>query len=293
MKCLVTGATGNKGSLVTERLVDAGVAVAVLARDRAKAQSMFGGAVEIRVGDMGADQASLSAAFAGSDTLFLLNSGPDLDARDGVAALAAKAAGVRHVVKLSTLDVISGVGTGPWHARGEAAVRASGVAFTFIRTAAFMSNALSWAESIKAEGVLRSSTGTGRIAFIHPHDIAHVAVRALTTRDHHGDAPVISGGRALTYGEMVTTIGAAIGEPIRFVEVADVDARARVGTGAYAEALVDIWRAIREGRSATVTDGVRRILGRDPLSFEQWVAENMSAFVSAGPHRGKRAPHGR
>ena len=291
MKCLVTGATGNIGSLVTERLVDAGVAVAVLVRDRAKARSMFGGAVEIRVGDMGADQASLSAAFAGADALFLLNSGPDLGARDGVAALAAKAAGVRHVVKLSTLDVSSGVGTGPWHARGEAAVRASGVAFTFIRTAAFMSNALSWAESIKAEGVLRSSTGTGRIAFIHPHDIADVAVRALTTRDHHGDAPVISGGRALTYGEMVTTIGAAIGEPIRFVEVTDVDAR--VGRGAYAEALVDIWRAIREGRSATVTDGVRRILGRDPLSFEQWVAENMSAFVSASPRRGRRAPHGR
>jgi len=52
MKCLVTGATGKIGSLVTERLVDAGVAVAVLVRDRAKARSMFGGAVEVRAGDM-------------------------------------------------------------------------------------------------------------------------------------------------------------------------------------------------------------------------------------------------
>ena len=54
---------------------------------------MFGDAVDIRAGDLGASQRSLAAAFAGMDTLFLLNSGPDLAARDRVAALAAKRAG--------------------------------------------------------------------------------------------------------------------------------------------------------------------------------------------------------
>ncbi len=288
MRHLITGATGNIGSLVTQRLIDRGDRPCVFVRDAAKARSQFGDAVEIRVGDLAADQASLSAAFAGADSLFLLNVGPELAARDRVAALAAKAAGVRHLVKLSTLDVLSSVGTGPWHARGEAAVRDSGVAFTFIQTAAFMSNALHWAHSIKAEGVLRSSTGDGKIAFIHPHDIAAVAVRALTTRDHHGEAIVISGPRALSYAEMVAAIGAAIGESVRFVHI--TDGEARVGTGPYAEALMDIWRAIREGRVATVTDGVQRILDREPSSFDQWVAENADAFVRPGASRGRRAP---
>ncbi|MEA2492269.1 MAG: hypothetical protein QOJ29_180, partial [Thermoleophilaceae bacterium] len=131
-----------------------------------------------------------------------MSDGPDLDARDRTVAFAAKSAGVRHVVKLSTLDVHTGVGTGPWHARGEAAVRDSGVAFTFIQAAGFMLNALGWADSIRDEGLLRSSTGKGKIAFIHPDDIADVAIAALTTRDHDGQSHVITGPEALSYGDM-------------------------------------------------------------------------------------------
>jgi uncharacterized protein YbjT (DUF2867 family) len=289
MKYLITGATGNIGALVTQRLIDRGERPCLFVRDGAKARAQFGDAVEIRVGDLAANQASLSAAFAGIDALFLLNSGPDLSARDRVAAFAAKAAGVRRLVKLSTLDVHSGVGTGPWHARGEAAVRDSGVVFTFIQTAAFMSNALYWADSIQDEQVLRSSTGEGKIAFIHPGDIAEVAVRALTTREHDGEALVITGPRALSYAEMAAAIGTAIGESVRFLPITDAEVEARVGRDAYAKALVDIWRAIREGRVATVTDGVQRVLGREPTSFEQWVAENTDAFMRPGT-RGRAAP---
>src|SRR5262245_36369240 len=94
MKILVTGATGAIGSLVTRRLIDRGCRPSIFARDEAKARRQFGDAVEIRVGDLRADKESLSAVFAGVDSLFLLNSGPDLAARDRAAALAAKSAGV-------------------------------------------------------------------------------------------------------------------------------------------------------------------------------------------------------
>lgn len=291
MKYLITGATGNIGSLVTHRLIHRGERPCVFVRNAAKARSLFGDSAEIRVGNLAADHDSLAAAFAGIDSLFLINSGADLAARDRVASIAARTTGVRQLVKLSTLDVHSGVGTGPWHARGEAAVRDSGLAFTFLQTAAFMSNALHWADSIAAEGVLRSSTGDGKIAFIHPGDIADVAVRALTTRDHHGEALVITGPRALSYAEMATAIGTAIGASVRFVAIAD--AEVRVGTGAYAKALVDIWRAIRDGRVAMVTDGVQRILGREPTPFDQWATENAGAFVRPGGSRRTRAPSAR
>ncbi|MBB4571201.1 SDR family oxidoreductase [Rhizobium leucaenae] len=89
--------------------------------------------------------------------------GADLGQRDRACALAARDAGIQHLVKLSTLDVKTGVGTGPWHARGEAAIRDSGVPYTFIQTAAFMSNTLSWADSIRDDGVLSSSAGEGRL----------------------------------------------------------------------------------------------------------------------------------
>ena len=44
------------------------------------------------------------------------------------------------------------------------------------------------------------------------------------------------------------------------------------------EAHVALWRAIREGRLATITDGVQRVLGREPVAFDTWIHENAKAF---------------
>ena len=79
-----------------------------------------------------------------------------------------------------------------------------------------MSNALGWSESIRRGGVLRSSTGGGKIAFIHPDDIADVATATLTFRDHDNQTLVITGPEALSYGEMGEAIGRAIGKSVRF-----------------------------------------------------------------------------
>ncbi|WP_338869588.1 SDR family oxidoreductase [Myxococcus stipitatus] len=278
MKYLVTGATGNIGSGVTRCLLARGIRPCVFVRDAKKARALFGNRVEVRVGDLSGSRASLSAALSGIDAVFLLSSGPKLGVWDRTFALAARAAGVKHLVKLSTQDVSTGVGTGPWHARGETAVRESSLSFTFIRSAAFMSNVLGWADSIASEGVLRSSTGEGKIAFIHPDDIAEVVTRALTTREYVGESLVITGPEALSYGEMATRIGATLGKRVRFEPISDAEAQAGVGRGPYAAALVDIWRAIREGRMALVTEGVERVLGRRPLSFDHWVVQHTDAF---------------
>ena len=282
MRVLIFGGTGNIGSRVTERLIARGERPSLFVRNAKKAKALFGGAIDVHVGDLEEPGASLEPALAGIDGVFLVTDGPDLDARDRAVALAARSAGVRHVVKLSTLDVRTGIGTGPWHARGEAAVRDSGVAFTFIQSAGFMLNALGWSHSIRERGVLRTSTGHGKIAFIHPDDIADVATAALLTRDHDGQSLVITGPEALSYGEMAATIGDAIGKRVRFAEISDQQAYAGVvrwaGKGPYADALVDIWRAVREGRLATVSDGVKQVLGRTAIPFQRWAEENADAF---------------
>ncbi|WP_255357353.1 NmrA family NAD(P)-binding protein [Duganella sp. Root1480D1] len=187
----------------------------------------------------------------------------------------------RHLIKLSTLDAAAGVGTGPWHARGEEAIRKSGVPHTFIRPAAFMSNALSWANAIRADGVLHSSTGEGRIAFIHPDDIAEVVVAVLARKHTRNRSLVITGREALSYRDMVEAIGDAIGKPVRYESMSDREALAGALLWAdrpYAAALVDIWRAVREGRLATVGKGVEQQLGRAPRSFGDWIKENLGAF---------------
>ncbi len=282
MKHLIFGATGNIGSRVTERLIARGERPSLFVRSAKKAKAMFGDRVDVHVGDLEAPGSSLPSALAGVDEVFLVTDGPDLDSRDREVAIAAKCAGVRHIVKLSTLDVHSGVGTGPWHARGEVAVRESGVPLTFIQAAGFMSNALGWSHAIRERGVLRSSTGQGKIAFIHPDDLAEVAVAALTTREHDGQSLVVTGAEALSYGEMAAAIGVAIGKRVRFEEISDHEAYVDVvrwaGKGPYADALVDIWRAVREGRMAMVSSGVEEVLEREPIPFSRWAEENAEAF---------------
>jgi uncharacterized protein YbjT (DUF2867 family) len=281
MTFLVTGATGDVGSKVVERLVQRRERARIFVRDVEKARARFGDGVDIFVGDL-ADSASLRTALDRVDAMFLVNSGPEIPARDELAAKVAKAAGVKHLVKLSSLDVKQGLAIGAWHERGEAAIRAAGIPFTFLQPTGFMSNLLAWARSIKSEGVVRSSTGEGRRAFIHSDDIAAVAVEVLTTQGFIGESLGLTGPEALSFAEVAARIGAAIGRAVTFQAISDEEARRRYaavsGSEAETEAHVALWRAIREGRLAMVTDGVERILGRKAIGLERWIGENVEAF---------------
>jgi uncharacterized protein YbjT (DUF2867 family) len=307
MKYLITGATGDVGSRVVSQLLKVSIRPRIFVRDEKKARTMFGDQVEISLGNL-ADATSLKAALQNIDKLFLVTTGPQIPTLDETAAKTAKAAGVRHLVKLSTLDVRQGLAIGIWHERGEDAIRATGIPFTFLQPTGFMSNLLAWAHSIKSEGVVRSSTGEGRRAFIHSDDIAAIAARVLTTsandqertkkagndqdsceeetpedETYIGKSLALTGPEALTFAEVTSKISAAIGTPLTFQPISDAEARQRysAATGAEeeeTEAHVALWRAIREGRLAVVTDEVDRILGRKPMGLDQWAAENAQAF---------------
>jgi uncharacterized protein YbjT (DUF2867 family) len=279
---LITGATGNVGSLVVERLIARGDRPRVFARDPEKTRARYGDRVDVFLGDL-ADAATLKPALRGADAFLLVNSGPELSARDEAAARAAIAAGVKHLVKLSSYDAREqNIGTGVWHAQGESAIRASGIPFTFVQPSGFMSNALFWARSIKAEGVVRSVTGDGKIPFIHSQDIAEVTTAALTSRAYDGQSLPITGPEALSYAEMTAKISAVIGKRIRYQAISDDEERQRMLERGEAADIVaahlSIYRAIREGRLATVTDTVERVLGRKPMTFDQWLKENATAF---------------
>ena len=154
--------------------------------------------------------------------------------------------------------------------------------YTFLQSVGFMSNALAWAASIRAAGVVRASTGDGRIAMIHPDDLAAVAIAALTTGAPRGETLALTGPEALTYAEMTALIGTAIGRPLAFVSLSDAEAGAnleRIGMpAAMVEALVTLWREVREGQVAVVTGDVERSIGRPPIAFRRWAEENAAAF---------------
>ena len=282
MVYLITGATGAVGSLVVEQLIKRGERPRVFVRDETKARARYGDRVDIFPGDL-AHAETLALALRGTDALLLVNSGPKLGAQDEAAVNVAKATGAKHLVKLSSYDARENVGTGVWHAQGEAAIRRSGIDFTFVQPSGFMSNALFWAKSIEDEGVVRSCTDDGKIPLIHPRDIAEVVIEALSSTKFHGRSLGITGPEALSYPEMAAKIGSAIGRRIRFEPIAEDDVRctmARSGDShAEIEAHLSIYCAIRKGLLAKVTDTVERVLGRQPICFERWIQENIAAFA--------------
>jgi (4-alkanoyl-5-oxo-2,5-dihydrofuran-3-yl)methyl phosphate reductase len=281
MVYLITGATGDVGSKVVQRLIQCGERPRVFVRDANKTRSHLGDRVDVFIGDL-TDSNSLGPALEGADALFLVNSGPEIPQRDEAAANAAKAAGVKRLVKLSSMDVEQGLAIGAWHELGEEAIRASGVPFTFVQPTGFMSNLLAWAHSIRSTGIVRASTGEGRRAFIHSDDIAAVVTKVLTIRDYDGESLPITGPEALSFAEATAIIGAAIDKPLTFQPISDEEARQRyAATGASkeeTEAHVALWRAIRERRLAKVTGNVERILGCGPIALKDWAKENAGAF---------------
>lgn len=284
MTYLITGATGDVGSRVVRQLLERDILhPRVLARSAEKARALLGENIEIYVGDL-ANPATTRQAFRGVDTVFLVNVGPEIPQRDAAAATIAKEEGVKRIVKLSSLDVEQGLAIGAWHETGEAAIRLSGVPFTFIRPTGFMTNLLAWAPAIRTEGIVRSSTAQGRRPFMHSEDIAAVSVAALLGEEYAGRILSITGPASLTFGEATEMIARAIGKTLVYQTISDEEARERYsrvsGSPEETEAHVALWRAIREGRLTTTTDVVEQTLGRKPISFEQWASENAHHFLA-------------
>lgn len=282
MTYLITGATGNVGGRVTEQLIAQGHRPRVLVRDAEKARARFGTRVDVVVGDL-ANAQTLRGAFDAVERAFLVSVGPDLALRDAAFARAAHAAGVQHLVKLSSFGARrDSTGLGAWHAEGEAAIREAGVAWTFVRPGPFMTNCLGWIASIRNQGAVFSGAGDGKLASIDTDDVAAVAVAALTQPGHEGQVYELTGGEALTHAQMLALIGQATGRTLTLLPISDEAARENLRrTGmppAMVEALGAFQPTIRAGGMASITGDVERVLGRKPTTFAAWVDKHAPLF---------------
>jgi uncharacterized protein YbjT (DUF2867 family) len=279
---LVTGATGHVGRELVGQLVDRGENVRVLVRDLGRAAALPA-AVERSVGDL-LDTDSLTEAFDGVDRLFLLV--PGIGHEGAVNALtAARAAGVRHLVYLSSYAVAVEPmpAMGRWHHAREQLIDESGIPATYLRPCGFMTNVLDWLPTVRAGGYVLDPVGPGRAALIDPADIAAVAAVALTEDGHAGAAYTLTGAEPLTVAEQVAVLAAAVGVDIAVRDVTSPEqaVRFRYPDGAppeLAAALVEGLRQMRADTEGLRTDTVQRLLGRPPRRFTDWCRRNAEPF---------------
>lgn len=283
---LVTGATGTIGSHVVRLLADRGAPARAMTRDPVRVPALDG--IEPVPADYD-DPASLGPAVAGVDTVFLLTARAAAD-HDVALLDAARAAGVRRVVKLSAIGAgevdDDGAVLGAWHAEAEVAVRASGLAWTVLRPTTFASNLLWWAPLIRAGAPVPNTMGDGKQGIVDPRDVAAVAVEILAdTRPgsvHDGRTYTLTGPDLLTVPEQLVVLGEVLGRPIDAVDQAPDAARRDMLAAGTDEAVVDAMLVgaawVRAGRNAVLTDDVARLLARPPTTFESWANAHQEAF---------------
>jgi uncharacterized protein YbjT (DUF2867 family) len=256
-------------------LRSAGQHVRVLARDPARATKLLGHDVVVA-------EATSPDAFAGVTKAFLLeHAGPELGAKAGAFAAAAKAAGVQHVVAISsgTIDMRPEPMIGAWHLGLERAIEATGVAWTFLRPGNFASNALRWAPTIRSMGKVFAAKPDGASAPIDPYDIAAVACAALVGTGHEGKTYSIMGPAAMSAREQVAVIAAELGKPIELVEASVEQARAGMMKSGMSEQMANSIVELLGRSDPQLTTTVLDVTGKPPRTFAQWVHAYRDAFA--------------
>jgi uncharacterized protein YbjT (DUF2867 family) len=271
MTILITGATGNVGRHLVRELHDANHPVRALTRDPDRADLPAG--VDVRAGDF-TDFASLEAALEGVTALHLMTAfGPGNTTVPRVRDLvdAAVKAGVRRATLLW-----NGY-TGPV----EEAVEDSELEYTHLRPGEFMSNALTWAEQIRAEGVVREAYGEVGHSPVDVRDIAAVAALALTEDGHAGRSYTLTGPEVLTAPQQVAAIAAAIGKDVRYEAEAPEGAKERMRALGIEEDAIEYvldWRANPPEFARKVFPTVAEVTGRPARTFAAWARDHAEAF---------------
>jgi uncharacterized protein YbjT (DUF2867 family) len=278
---VVTGATGNVGRSLVRALAEAGEPVTAVSRGIAPVD-LPTGTRHVRA-DLTAP-GTLRPALDGAEALFLHDGGAGGHGLDPRAVLeVAGAAGVRRVVLLSSQGVVTRPQS-PSHGgvmrAVEEAVRESGLAWTILRPGGFASNAYAWAHSVRADRTVAAPFGDVGIPVIDPADVAQVAAAALRKDEHTGHVYELNGPAAVTPRQQAEAIGAALGEPVRFVELTRAEARARM-TAFMPEPVVETTLAVLGEPNAAelrLSPDVERVLGRAPSPFAEWARRDVEAF---------------
>lgn len=275
---LITGATGNVGRFIVERLADEEQPVRALSRRPEQARWPAG--VEAVAGDL-ADVASVRPALDGVESVFLFPA-PEVGAE---LITAFEASGIRKVVLLSSNAIEDGAEAqdGPiatWHHELEQLLRASSLSWTFLRPDTFMTNILPWSHQTKQGDEVRGAYARAAAPVVHEADIADAAVAALTSQDHVGKIYRLTGPELLTHADQARIIGEVLGRPIRYVEIDVEQVRQQMGPFVPAPILADIfkfWAQSLEHPHPVIPD-LETVVGHKARDFRSWVEAHTDAF---------------
>jgi uncharacterized protein YbjT (DUF2867 family) len=281
---LITGASGTVGRAVLDEVRKAGKPFKAMYRNAEDARRAPPGVATV-LADF-AEAKSLKQALQGVDTVFLVCSPiPQLLELEGNMIDACKQTGVRHIVLNSAL----GAGDYPksfpgWHRKVEDKLAASGVAYTILRPNGFLQNIVAYhAPSIRAQGAFYASMGNAKTSCIDVRDVALAAAKALIApAEHAGKTYELNGPEAVSNDEIAARISRITGQTVSYVDIPEEAQRKSMLDLGMPEwqvtALLELQQYYVTGKCGAVTDVLPKLLGRPPITLDQYLNDFKDRF---------------
>jgi uncharacterized protein YbjT (DUF2867 family) len=282
-KVLVTGATGRIGGQLVPRLAGSkDLAVRVFVRSAKKAAPLISSGAEPALGRL-EDAQSVRTALDGIDTVVLITpASPDAADQASAVLTAAKAAGVRKIVRISVFkaSVDGPAAITRLHGGTDLEIQESGLTYTILRPPFFMQNLFFMAaDSLAREGRLYFGIGYGKLGMVDLRDIVDCAESCVVSDAHDDQVFTLTGPESIGFHHIASRLNGILGRPIQYIpvppEAVERSIRAMGMGDWYAQVMRDLCRAYSENWGDLTTDSVARITGRAPRSFEVFAREVM------------------
>jgi NAD(P)H dehydrogenase (quinone) len=283
MMIIVTGATGQLGRAVVERLLDRLPAgeIGVSVRDPQKVRDLEERGVAVRRGDF-ADPSGLTDAFAGA-TQVLIVSGPAESEPHRAAIEAAKEVHAKRILYTSHMGANLRSPFQPMraHAETEQDLQASGIPFTSLRNGFYATSAIQIMGGALHTGRL-AVPEDGPVSWTAHADLAEAAAIALTREGLlDGITPPLTGPQALDFADIARIASELTVRKIARVTVSDEEWKAGLVSRGVPEAsatmLLGMFAASRHGEFAAVDPALAGLLGHQPTAFRDVLAATLPA----------------
>ena len=222
---VITGATGNTGKIVADKLLAARQEVRVVGRSAEKLQLFVAKGAEAFVVSVD-DAEAMTRAFTGAKAVYAMIP-PDMKSKDFRAqqdktsdalAAAIEKAGVQHAVVLSSFGADKPEKTGPivgLHLFEEKLNKIAALNALYLRPGYFMENLLPQIGVVRSMGMMAGPLkGDVALPMIATRDIGEYAADALLALKFSGkQTRELQGPRDVTMKEAAAIIGSAIGKP--------------------------------------------------------------------------------
>ncbi|HEY0717058.1 MAG TPA: NAD(P)H-binding protein [Streptosporangiaceae bacterium] len=282
---VITGATGALNGATVEQLLKRMPAaqIGVSVRDTARARHFADRGVRVRRGSYD-DPAALLDSFEGADQVLLVSSndpGADGAALVGVGIETAVRAGASRILYTSHQHTGTGSPFLPArvHAANEAQLADSGVAWTSLRNG-FYAHSLDWLLGPWRETGAIATPADGPVSWTERDDEAEAAA-VILAGERDFDGPVtLTASATPTFADIAGLASALTGRDIARVVMDDdewVAGQAAHGTPeGSARFLLGFYQAAREGSFAEAGPALGELLGREPRTVRDLLAERVA-----------------